>query len=112
MKVIFYKNAEGKEPVREFLDSLQPKMRAKMLRVIKLLADNGNNLREPFSKNLREGIFELRAKEGSDVTRVLYFFVVGDVAVLTHGFVKKTEKTPLAEIERAKKYRSDYNSKK
>ena len=112
MRVVFYKDDDGKEPVREFLDSLQPKMRAKMLRVIKLLADNGSKLREPFSKNLRDGIFELRAKEGSDITRVLYFFVVGDKAVLTHGFVKKTERTPPAEIERAKKYRSDYNSKK
>ena len=97
MRVVFYKDDDGKEPVREFLDSLQPKMRAKMLRVIKLLADNGNTLREPFSKNLRDGIFELRA--------------VGDEAVLTHGFVKKTEKTPPAEIERAKKCRSAYNSK-
>ena len=39
---------------------------------------------------------------------VLYFFVVDQQVVLTHGFVKKTQKTPPSEIIRAKKYREDY----
>ena len=80
-----------------------------MLKVIELLAINGNKLREPYAKYLRDGIFELRAKEGSDITRVLYFYVVGNKAVLTHGFVKKTEKTPPSEIDRAIRYRAQYN---
>ena len=59
-----------------------------------------------------DGIFELRAKVGSDISRVLYFFVVGRTVVLTNGFIKKTQKTPPAEIERAKQYREDYLSRK
>lgn len=51
---------------------------------------------------------ELRAKVGSDISRVLYFFVVGQRAILTHGFIKKTNKTPVAEIERAISYRQDF----
>ena len=47
--------------------------------------------------------FELRAKVGSDISRVLYFFVVGRTVVLTNGFIKKTQKTPSAEIEKAKR---------
>lgn len=108
MKVVFYKNKKGEEPARDFLDSLDKKMRAKMTRTIQLLETNGNKLREPYAKSLRDGIFELRAKEGSDITRVLYFYVIGDKAVLTHGFIKKTDKTPPSEIERAIQYRDDF----
>lgn len=106
--VIFYDLPNGKEPVREFLDSLDNKMRAKMLREIGLLATNGPDLREPNSKNIGDGIFELRAKVGSDISRVLYFFFVGQRAILTNGFIKKTAKTPPAEIEKAKRYRAEY----
>ena len=111
-EVVFYDKPEGGSmPALEFLDSLDLKMRAKMLRTIQLLADNGTDLREPYSKPLGDGIFELRAKVGSDITRVLYFFFVGRRIVLTNGFIKKTEKTPPQEIERAKHYRAEYNSR-
>ena len=76
-EVIFYDLEDGTEPAKEFLLSLDVKMRAKMLRTIDLLAVNGVELREPHSKPLDDGIFELRAKVGSDITRVLYFFMVG-----------------------------------
>lgn len=48
------------------------------------------------------------AKVGSDISRVLYFFVIGKKVILTNGFIKKTQKTPKNEIERAKEYRADY----
>ena len=109
--VIFYDLPNGREPVREFLDSLDHKMRAKMLREIGLLAVNGNDLREPDSKSVGNGIFELRAKVGSDISRVLYFFFVGQRVILTNGFIKKTAKTPPAEKERALRYRAEYLSR-
>ena len=87
-------------------------MRAKMADTISFLQDNGYELREPYSKHLSEGIFELRAKVGSDITRVLYFFYVERHIILTNGFIKKTQKTPPKEIERAKKYRADYLRRK
>lgn len=108
MQVVFYKNKKGEESAIDFLESLDPKMKAKMTRTINLLQANGYKLREPYTKSLRDWIFELRAKEGSDITRVLYFYVIGDKAVLTHGFVKKTDKTPPSEIERAIRCRDDY----
>ncbi|MFQ9856763.1 MAG: type II toxin-antitoxin system RelE/ParE family toxin [Ruminococcus callidus] len=75
--IIFYDKPDGTEPVKEFLDSLDVKMRAKMIRTIVILQKNGYELREPYSKMLNEGILELRAKVGSDISRVLYFFIVG-----------------------------------
>ncbi len=111
-EIEFYDLPNGKSPAQDFLDSLDVKMRAKMLRCISLLAENGPALRMPHSEHLDDGIFEVRAKVGTDISRVLYFFVVGRRIILTNGFIKKTQKTPPAEINRAKEYRRDYLSRK
>lgn len=111
-EVLFYEKADGTEPVKEFLLSCDPRMRAKMLRTIELLQNNGPDLRLPNSRNLDDGIFELRAQVGSDISRVLYFFVVGHRVILTNGFIKKTQKTPPSEIEKAKQSRRDFLSRK
>lgn len=108
MEIEFYDTADGKCPVEDFLQSLEPKMQVKMLRTIDLLEANGTELRMPYSRSLRNGIFELRAKQGSNITRILYFFFIGNKAVLTNGFTKKTQETPLSEITLAVKYRKDY----
>ena len=55
-----------------------------------------------------DGIFELRAQSGNNISRVLYFFFVGNKIILTHGFIKKTQKTPREEIDKAKAYRKDF----
>lgn len=110
-EVVFYDKPDGSEPVVDFLLSLDKKMRAKLAVTIDMLADNGPMLREPYSKPIGDGIFELRAKAGSDISRVLYFFVIGKRAVLTNGFVKKTQKTPPSEIATAKRFRNEYLSR-
>ena len=107
-EIVFYKTSSGEIPVEEFLDSLNDKMRAKMLMSISIVREYGYHTRMPYSEELEDGIFELRARVGSDITRVLYFFMVGRRIILTNGFVKKTQKTPREEIERAKRYRTDY----
>ena len=107
-EIVVYERENGSIPFMEFLDCLSPKMKAKILRDLDLLEDKGNTLREPYSKHLEDGIFELRTKLASDITRALYFFYDGSRIVITHGFVKKQEKTPPSEILRAKEYRADW----
>lgn len=107
-EIIFYEKEDGTMPVQDFLDSLDIKMRAKMIATVEMLKKNGNQLREPYSKPLDDGIMELRAIVGTNISRVLYFFVVGQKVILTNGFIKKTQKTPRREIDTAKKYREDY----
>ena len=107
-EAIFYDLPDGTEPVADFINKQTNKMAAKILWTIGLLEDNGPALREPYSKMLDDGIFELRAKIGSDITRVLYFFMIGKKAILTNGFVKKSQEVPPFEIERAKRYRVEY----
>ena len=71
-EVLFYQTTTGKQPAKEFLLSLDIKMRAKMSMIISILQDNGYELREPYSKHLSDGIFEIRAKVSSNICRVLY----------------------------------------
>jgi phage-related protein len=108
LNIEFYQKEDGTEPAQEFLLELEPKLKAKMYIAFSALENLGVHTREPYSKFIEDGIFELRAKQGTNISRILYFFVVGDTAVLTNGFVKKTQNTPKNEIEKAKKYREDY----
>lgn len=107
-EIIFYRTDSKECPMLDFLNGCDEKMRAKVARTVDALREFGTDLREPYSKPLTDGIFELRMKVGSNISRVLYFFVVDNKIVLTHGFIKKTQKTPPAEIDRAKRYRADY----
>lgn len=110
--VEFYEKSDGTRPAEEFILSQDVKMRVKLFRLLELLELKGNELREPYSKSLSDGIFEIRAIQGNNITRVLYFFVAGKKIILTNGFVKKTQKTPDNKIELAKKYRADYELRK
>ncbi len=107
-EIVFYEKENGECPIEEFLDSVDGKLAAKITSDMEILANAGPALREPRSKELEDGIFELRTKLGSNISRVLYFFVIGKRIVLTNGFIKKTPKTPKAEKDKAKRYREDY----
>lgn len=83
-------------------------MRAKLVGLLQILQEKGNYLREPYSKHLEDGIFELRGKVGNNISRVLYFFYCGRKIIVTNGFIKKTQKTPKSQIHLAKKIRTNY----
>ena len=107
-KLIAYEKENGKVPVEEFLDSINSKMRAKLYGLMGILQEKGNMLREPYSKHLDDGIFELRCQFGNDIIRILYFFFYEGKIIMTNGFVKKTQKTPKEEIQLAKERRKDF----
>lgn len=104
----FYETENGNCPVQEFIDSLDIKMQAKVVQMIEILAEKGNQLRMPYSECLGDGIFELRCKQSNNITRTLYFFYKDKKIVMTNGFTKKTQKTPSTEIELAKSRRKEY----
>lgn len=107
-EVEFYTKANGEKPAQDFIFGLDVKMRAKVLGIINVLEEKGNQLREPYSKHLDDGIFEILGRVGTDIARVLYFFYYGKKIVMTNGFIKKTQETPKQEIRPAKLYRKDY----
>lgn len=107
-EIIFYKKENGECPVSDFLSSLNKVMRYKLMHQLDLLELYGNNPKGDFSKFIRDGIFEVRAQNKTDITRIFYFFDKNRQIVLTHGFVKKTQRLPASELETAKRYREDY----
>ena len=106
--IVFYETLSGDKPAKVFLNELSDKQRAKTIRDLKILELYGNRLREPQSKYLEDGVYELRTKQGSNISWILYFFFVGRRIVLTNGFVKKSMKMPKSAIELAIKYKNDY----
>jgi phage-related protein len=111
-QVEYYKKENGNIPVLDYLLSLDAKIRAKAFSEIELLEKHGPELREPYVKPLKgtqyKGLFELRVKFASNISRIFYFAYRQNTFVLLHGFTKKTEITPQRELERALHYKEDY----
>lgn len=59
-----------------------------------------------------DGLFEIRVEFGGDMFRIFCFFDEGKLVILLNGFAKKTQKTPLREIERANRLRKQYYEEK
>ena len=115
--VEFYETKDGECQVWDFLEGLRIKAASnKDARIqhkqaslyIELLQQNGTHMNENITKHLEDGIWELRPGNN----RVFYFFFQDDIFVLLHQFRKKSQKTPKREIEKAKRERDDYLSRK
>jgi len=65
---------------------------------------------EKFFKHLEgtDGLFEIRVKVGSDIFRIFCFFDEGNLVILLNGFMKKGDKTPKNEIEKATRLKQEY----
>src|SRR5436190_24160525 len=91
-QLVFFKEDDGTVPVRDWLLDLRRRQRrafAKCVVRIRRLAELGYELRRPEADLLRDGIYELRARDGSVNYRILYFFHGRNVAVLAHALTKE-----------------------
>jgi phage-related protein len=95
--VDFYKQSNGKEPVREWLKSLTKSEKQTIGEDIKLVQE-GWPLGMPLVGNLGKGLWEVRSTLLNTIARVLFVMHEGQM-VLVHGFVKKTQKTPSQDLE-------------
>lgn len=107
-KCVFYQTPGGRFPVEEFISSLTEETQDKFLYKKELLEYFGPKLREPHTKSIGSGIFELRFKGKEGGIRVLFFFYCKRRIILVHGFCKKTQKTPKKEIKIAGKRMNEY----
>jgi phage-related protein len=109
-EVIFYRRANGECPTDEFLDTLPVPVRAKLENWVEQLEIQGPRLPRPYADIVRDKIRELRLKWGGGNYRFLYFFS-GRTIVMTHGFVKKTDKIPDEEIDRSIRFMFDFQER-
>jgi phage-related protein len=104
----YYRDMEDKEPVKEFIDGLPEKARAQVIGKFELLAKHGVLLKEPYVRHIRGKIWEVRIVVTKGYIRIFHFSYTGKRFVLLHAFLKKTDKTPSAEIDTAEKRMQDF----
>jgi len=104
-KILYYKDDKGNDPIQEFLINLGKSNRiliAKTRQGIEKLRNRAYH-KEPLSKYLEPGLWELRIRTGTDILRIIYTFEKGQIIILLHGFIKKDQKTPAGDLELARK---------
>lgn len=101
--ISFYIDSRGGIPVFDFLNRLSDKEAGKCFAYMQLLAEEGNTLPANYIKHIEGDLWELRPEFGGQEFRLFYFIVFGDTILFLHAFKKKTQKTPPAEIEIARK---------
>lgn len=104
-KIIFYKDDNNNVPIEKFLTELAKTNQVLLAQTLKGIEKLRNKAyhREPLSKYLESQLWELRIKAGTNILRIIYTFQTGHIIILLHGFIKKGQKTPLKELEIARK---------
>lgn len=110
----FYKDKNGKEPIKEYLQELGSRTDKnsrinfnKTRDYIKTLSEYGTRAGEPFVKHINGEIWELRPLKN----RILFFAYDGKQIILLSHFIKKTQKTPQREIDKAKSLMNEYKER-
>ena len=108
--IYFYKDKQGNQPVLDYMRELarhdSKDIRIKLNKLndyIELLSQHGTRAGQPYIKHLDAEIWELRPLRN----RILFVAWLDGSFVLLHHFVKKTQKTPRREIEKAKRELQD-----
>jgi phage-related protein len=102
LPVFFYRSEAGHEPVREWLQELDPQDR-KAIGTDLLRVQEQWPIGMPVCRSLAKGLWEVRTNLSSNRTARVLFFVDEDRIGVVHGFIKKTRKTPEADLELARK---------
>jgi phage-related protein len=85
---------------------------ASFVRISVQMQLSGPHLGLPYTKALGQGLFEVRAKGTEGIGRVFFCCLKGRRVIFLHGFIKKTQNTPLKEIRIARKRMQDAHDEK
>jgi phage-related protein len=102
-----------KEYFSDFYKSQTKKVQTKILWTLQII-EEFDRIPEIYFKHIEnsDGLYEIRVQFGNDIYRIFSFFDEINVIVIGHGFQKKTQKTPLKEIEKAQKIKKEYYDEK
>jgi len=111
--IMFYRDKNGNSEIIDFLDELQKKgktsktdrvNRIKILAYLQALKEYGTHIGQPIVKHIEGSLWELRPLKN----RIFFFCWKEDTFVLLHHFIKKSQKTPEKEIEKARLRQKDF----
>jgi phage-related protein len=112
-KIKFYKDNHGNEPISQLLNELKLKSATskrervrfkKIIEYFEILSEYGVSIGAPYVKHITDDIWELRPIDD----RIFFFHWKDGVLIMLHHFVKKTRKTPVREIEQAKRNQKQF----
>ncbi len=110
LQVRFFQTTSGREPVREWLKQLGRPDSQSIGEDIATV-QNGWPVGMPVCRPLGDGLYEVRSSlPGGRIARVLFFFASGKL-VLTHGFIKKSQKTPESNMRLARERMQEFLAK-
>ena len=107
--VDIYTAPDGTQPVVDYMRELArnaPNQVTRIISIIELLRDYGPDLREPYTKALGGGLFELRTT-GGHAHRIVYSVLEGPKFILLHAFYKTKPRMP-EELEKARRRMVEY----
>ena len=91
-KAIYYEDARGRKPVKEFIDEFDDKTKGKILARIEFLALHWHEIRRPYADRIDKDLYELRVDFAWNSIRVIYAYMFRDYIVLLHGLRKKSDR--------------------
>lgn len=110
-RIILYKNTSGKEIVGDFINSFSNKIILKIRSDIRLLGEFGLSLLSTSKVKKIAGasnLYELRTKATIQI-RLFFVFISPDTFLILHGFAKKTNKTPIKELQIAIQRKKEFD---
>ncbi len=108
-EIEYYLTNTGKAPVKEFIDSMPLKARARTFKTFELIEEYGLRIGEPHIKYLEENLWEIRVRAEEGVFRFIFTISGKKIIVLLHGFQKKTRKTAQVDLRIARNRAKDQN---
>jgi phage-related protein len=110
-RVVFYKDAQGTEPVKQFILEQNHAAIGEILHVFDLLYKFDLSLGKPYVEKVDGDLWALRIKHSSDYYRIFYFANTGRKFVLLHAIKKKTDRLLTSDIKLAIQRMKDYGSR-
>jgi phage-related protein len=96
-KILFFATS-----VQALIEKWPVAIYASFVRIAEQMVVSGPNLGMPYTKAMGEGLFEIRARGSEGIGRAFFCCMKGKRIVILHGFVKKTQATPIKELRLAK----------
>jgi phage-related protein len=107
--VVFYRTRAGAEVVRDWLRGLDERDRTAIGQDL-MRVQYRWPVGMPLCRPMGEGLWEVRSDLPDNRIARMLFIVRGDRVLVLHGFIKKTRKTPDAELALARKRRREFES--
>lgn len=103
MQIVFYKKAKGKSPIKDLIDKLKPKDRARILGCLKNIEELGFDCPRVQFRQIKGKLWEIKIRSINANYRIFYLSININIIVLLHCYKKQSQKTPIKEIEIVKK---------